>query len=250
VWRHLLNTLLYLVIITPLLVITLRKREKSNIRYAILFAAFFLVGSLIRVAPFEFESIQFSTRSMWNWSGKLYATVFSIIFVLSYRKIPLAEYGVTWRQQPFSIMPCLILTTFMIASGFVIGSLTGIGSRFNVEYLSFQLTMPGFDEEIFFRGIGLALLNRALGKNWDLFGAKVGWGLIIISLLFSVVHAVSLTAQLELRFDLFEGLLTLLSGFLLGWLRERSGSLVFPIAAHNLGNVALNLLSALCPLPY
>jgi membrane protease YdiL (CAAX protease family) len=74
--------------------------------------------------------------------------------------------------------------------------------------------------------------------------------LIIISLLFGLVHGVSLTAQLEWRFDLFEGLFTVFSGFLLGWLRERSGSLLFPIAAHNLGNVALNLLAALCPLPF
>jgi membrane protease YdiL (CAAX protease family) len=43
---------------------------------------------------------------------------------------------------------------------------------------------------------------------------------------------------MKLKIDLFSVLLTAFAGFLLGWLRERSGSLVLPIAAHNLGNTA------------
>ena len=85
-YRGLLSRLLCLVIITPLVVIALRKREKSNIRYVLLFAAFFLIGSLIRGLPFYFESINFSKHAMWNWSGKFYAMLISILFVLFYRK--------------------------------------------------------------------------------------------------------------------------------------------------------------------
>lgn len=236
--RNLLVQLLWLAIITPLVVIALRKRDKRNIRYVLLFAAFFVVGGLIRVAPGHFESIQF-THTMYNWSGKFYAMLFSIVFVLFYRKITLAEYGVTWRQQPSSSMPCLLLTTFMIAGGFILGLFIDSDYRFSMEDLFFNLTMPGFDEEIFFRGIGLALLNRAFGKTRNLFGAKIGWGLIIISLLFGLVHGVDLTAQLRLRIDLFNGLFTVFTGFIMGWLRERSGSLILPIAVHNLGDTAI-----------
>jgi len=91
---------------------------------------------------------------------------------------------------------------------------------------------------LFYRGVGLALLNRAFGKNRYLFGARIGWGLIIVSVLFGLVHGVGLTDQLKLEIDLSGVLLTAGAGFLLGWLRERSGSLVLPIAAHNLGNTA------------
>jgi membrane protease YdiL (CAAX protease family) len=227
--------LLHLTIITPFIVFALRRREKSNIQYVLLFAAFFLIGSLIRGLPFYFKSIDFE-HTMWNWEGKFLAMVFSIIFVLFYRKIPLAEYGLTWRHQPSSLMPCLILTTYYVAAGFIIGLLTYSGYGFSLEYLFFELSMPGLDEEIFYRGVGLALLNRAFGKNRDLFGAKIGWGLIIISLLFGLIHGVYFSDGLKLEVDLFSVLLTAISGFLLGWLRERSGSLVLPIAAHNLGN--------------
>ena len=234
--RSLLSRLLCLAIVTPLMVLALRKRDKRNIRYVLLFAVFFLIGSFIRGLPFYIESINFSKHLMWNWSGKFYAMVFSIIFVLFYRKIPIAEYGVTWRQQPSSIMPCLILITFYIAAGFIIGLLTDSGYDISIEYIFFELSMPGLDEEIFYRGIGLTLLNRAFGKSQNLFGAKIGWGLIIISLLFGLAHGVDLTEQMNLKIDLFSVLLTAFAGFLLGWLRERSGSLVLPIAAHNLGN--------------
>jgi len=224
----LLTRLLHLAIITPLVVLALRKREKRNIQYVLLFAVFFLIGSLIRGVAF--------LGWAWNWEGKFSAMVFSIVFVLIYRKIPLAEYGVTWRHQPSSLMPCLILTTFYIAAGFIIGLLTDSGYDITTEYLLFELSMPGLDEEIFYRGIGLALMNRAFGKNQNLFGAKIGWGLIIISVLFGLAHGVGLTDQLRLEVDFFSVSLTAGAGFLLGWLRERSGSLVLPIAAHNLGN--------------
>lgn len=62
--------------------------------------------------------------------------------------------------------------------------------------------MPGLDEETFYRGVALALLNRAFGKNQDLFGARIGWGLIIISVLIGLVHGVGLTDQLKLEIDL------------------------------------------------
>ncbi len=224
-----LNRLLHLAIITPLVVIALRKREKGNIQYVLLFAVFFLIGSLIRGADFM-------AWGAWNWEGKFCVIVFSIVFALSYRKISLAEYGVTWRHHPFSLMPCLVLTTFYITAGFIIGLLTYSGYGLSLEYLFFELSMPGLDEEIFYRGIGLALLNRAFGKNRNLFGAKIGWGLIIISVLFGLAHGEGLTDQLRLEVDLFSVSLTAVAGFLLGWLRERSGSLVLPIAAHNLGN--------------
>ncbi len=231
----LMTQLLHLTIITPFIVIALRKRKKRNIQYILLFAAFFLIGSLIRGVPFYIKSIDF-VHTMWNWGGKFCAMLFSIMFVIIYRKIPLAEYGVTWRHHPSSLMPCLVLTTFYVAAGFIIGLLTYSGYSFSLEYLFFELSMPGLDEEIFYRGVGLALLNKAFGKNKDLFGAKIGWGLIVISLLFGLVHGVHLSDELILRIDLFSVLLTTVSGVLLGWLRERSGSLVLPILAHNLGN--------------
>lgn len=236
----LMTQLLRLVIITPFLVIALRKREKRNIQYVLLFAAFFLIGGLIRGVPFYFKSVNFA-HTMWNWEGKFCAIVFSIMFVLIYRKIPLAEYGVTWKHHPSSLMPCLILTTFYISAGFIIGLLTHSGYDFSLETLFFELSMPGLDEEIFFRGVGLTLLNKAFGKNQNLFGAKIGWGLIIISLLFGLIHGVHLSDGLRLEVDLFSVSLTAFSDFLLGWLRERSGCLVLPIAAHNLGNTVTRL---------
>ncbi|UCD53388.1 MAG: CPBP family intramembrane metalloprotease [Phycisphaerales bacterium] len=227
----LLTRLLHLATITPLVVIALRRRERRNIQYVLLFALFFLTGSLLRGADFL-------GWGAWNWEGKFCVAVFAIVFVLLYRKISFAESGVTWRHQPSSLRPCLVLTTFYVAAGFGIGSLTDSGYGFSTEFLFFELSMPGLDEEIFYRGVGLALLNRAFGKNRNLFGANVGWGLIIISVLFGLVHGVGLTEQLKLEIDLFGVLLTAGAGFLLGWLRERSGSLVLPIAAHNLGNTA------------
>ena len=96
---------------------------------------------------------------------------------------------------------------------------------------------------VFFVSVCSFLLNRAFGNPQNLFGVKIGWVLIIISLLFGLVHGVDLTAQLKLRIDLFNGLFTVFSGFLMGWLRQRSGSLVLPIAVRNLGDLAISAAS-------
>jgi hypothetical protein len=58
--RDLLVQLLWLAIITPLVVIALRKRVKRNIWYVLLCAVFFLISGLIRVAPGHSESIRFT----------------------------------------------------------------------------------------------------------------------------------------------------------------------------------------------
>lgn len=47
-------------IITPFVIIVLRRREKHSIQYVLLFAVFFLIGGLIRGAPFHVETIQFA----------------------------------------------------------------------------------------------------------------------------------------------------------------------------------------------
>jgi hypothetical protein len=77
-------------------------------------------------------------------------------------------------------------------------------------------------EELVFRGVLLALLDRALPQRWRIAGAYIGWGGVALTLSFVALHG--------LRPGLLLGVLP--AALLYLWLRERTGSLLAPIAAH------------------
>jgi len=77
-------------------------------------------------------------------------------------------------------------------------------------------------EELVFRGVLLALLDRALPQRWRIAGAYIGWGGVALTLAFVALHG--------LRPGLLLGVLP--AALLYLWLRERTGSLLAPIAAH------------------
>jgi hypothetical protein len=77
-------------------------------------------------------------------------------------------------------------------------------------------------EELVFRGVLLALLDRALPQRWRIAGAYIGWGGVALTLAFVALHG--------LRPGLLLGVVP--AALLYLWLRERTGSLLAPIAAH------------------
>lgn len=87
-------------------------------------------------------------------------------------------------------------------------------------------------EELVFRGVLLALLDRALPQRWRLGGAYIGWGGVVLTLAFVLLHGV--------RPGLLLGVLP--AAVLYLWLRERTGSLLAPIAAHLAWNVSVLLV--------
>jgi membrane protease YdiL (CAAX protease family) len=87
-------------------------------------------------------------------------------------------------------------------------------------------------EELVFRGVLLALLDRALPQRWRVAGAYIGWGGIVLTVSFVALHG--------LRPGLLLGVLP--AALLYLWLRERTGSLLAPIAAHLAWNVSVLLV--------
>ena len=187
---------------------------------------------LMRRLPI-FSSLQ------WNWTGKVFAIVASLVFIGLWR-------GISWRETGFaglrkgSWLPLIVLTLFWLAlSGPWIGN-----DPTKTETLLFQLTMPGIDEEIVYRGIMLVLLNRAFGTPWKVLGASVGWGWILTSVLFGLVHSIEFN-QFQFQFSITRLIFPSLSGILMGWIRERTDSLYPAILLHNMGNATQYIVNAL-----
>ncbi len=93
--------------------------------------------------------------------------------------------------------------------------------------------MPGVAEELIYRGLLLGLLNKISESKFKFLGTNFGWGAILTSIVFGLMHGAQLGDNYQLQLDFITILLTGFYGFIYALIKERSGSLVFPIIAHN-----------------
>ena len=169
----------------------------------------------------------------WNWQGKALALGGSLLIAAT------AWFG--WRRTgiTFNQGAAPRCATWLVIAGavlaFVVVGLVFPNEPVNANTLAFQATMPGLEEEVFYRGILLLALNEAFTKRWRVAGVSVGWAALLTTILFGCAHAVSYSES-GFTFDLFPFLVTALPALVLVWLRERTGSVVWPIVVHNIAN--------------
>jgi membrane protease YdiL (CAAX protease family) len=103
----------------------------------------------------------------------------------------------------------------------------------------------GFGEEIFFRGYIQSRVNEAFGRPWRFMAVEFGFGLIVSSLLFGLIHAMNTVDYFSGRWDFswWWLLFNFFSGLFFGCMRERTGSIVAGGVQHGLFDVLARLPS-------
>ncbi len=176
--------------------------------------------------------------SDWNWQGKLLA----LAATLAIAALPIFGWdrvGLTLAQAPGSLKSALPVLVLYCA--FFVGIAVAFpGGTASGEDIAFQLTMPGLEEEPFYRGILLFALDRAFAGRVRFLSVDWGWGAVLSCLLFGVAHAFGFSNG-QFSFDALTMALTALPSFIAVWLRLRTGSLLLPILGHNFGN-AISML--------
>lgn len=175
----------------------------------------------------------------WNWQGKLLALAATLAIAalpaFGWRKV-----GLTLVQTAGSLKASIPVALLYCA--FFAGLALALPSEpADAETVAFQLTMPGLEEEPFYRGILLFALDRAFTGRVRLLGVEWGWGAVLSCALFGLAHAFGY-ARGGFTFDALTMALTALLSLIAVWLRLRTGSLVLPVALHNVGNASSLLL--------
>lgn len=157
-----------------------------------------------------------------DWGGALilsFSNVAALVLLaLFLRKNP------TCREQPASAHRILFFFLIFIALAILSALTLPLGKQ--VSGFTFGLFATGFGEEILFRGYIQSRLNRALGRPFSFCGVGWGFGVIIAAILFGAMHFFHGTGTL------WWGLWTIFAGLVLGFLREKTGSIVAPGIAH------------------
>ncbi|VAV84151.1 hypothetical protein MNBD_BACTEROID02-494 [hydrothermal vent metagenome] len=231
--------LIYLLLILPLLIIG-KKKENWKKHYLIIFSVYLILDMVITSLPIQFEFLDFINLKM-NWTGKVFSYLLAIIFLLSYHKISLKEFGITFTQKDnskkFAIRTTLIVTLLMILYCIFIGRY-----KSSIENIMFQLTMPSIIEEVAVRGILLTLLSMVFIKNFKIGKTHFGMGVIITAVLFGLWHGLSISNEFEISMYWIPFIYTGIMGFVLALVKEKTGSLLFPIIIHLIMNILPNTM--------
>lgn len=169
----------------------------------------------------------------WNWQGKLLALAATLAIAAS-PAFGLRRVGLTIAQEPGSLKAALPVAALYCAF-FVVIALAFPDGRSSGEEISFQLTMPGLEEEPFYRGILLFALDQAFTGRKRILGVDWGWGAVLACFLFGMAHAFGFSHG-SFSFDPMTMALTAIPSFIAVWLRLRTGSLLLPVLLHNFGN--------------
>ena len=224
---------------------------KKSIKYwyvLLLFIAIGLVDNLLHITTELYPQVQIIKYHTWNnalgcnWSAKLYSVVFALILLIPLnRLITSDEIGLRFHQNSNSIQFSLLGVLLFFVSSTFFGFLNPKGP-FDVNTLLYEAIMPGLNEEIIYRGFLLVLLNKLFERKFKLLKTSFGWGAILTSIVFGILHGFRLTDTYHFQFDFLIIIGTGLNGFIFALIKERSGSLVFPIIAHNTSNFFLFLI--------
>ncbi len=169
----------------------------------------------------------------WNWQGKLLALAATLAIAglpaFGWRRV-----GLTLAQAPGSLRAALPVLA-LYCGFFVVIALVFPGDPASGEDVAFQLTLPGLEEEPFYRGILLFALDRAFAGRVRFLGVDWGWGAVLSCVLFGMTHAFGFSNG-AFSLDPMIMALTALPAFIGVWLRLRTGSLLLPVVMHNFGN--------------
>jgi membrane protease YdiL (CAAX protease family) len=221
-----------------LIVLSFKSFDKRlTIAFGLLFAAYLGLDDLVTGLPSGSAAFSF-VDGEWNWSGKIYSLLLSVVVVLGLGIKPRAM-GLTLAQR--NLTASLIALFLLILWGLSLG-LVFKPAAASVETLAFQALMPGLAEELVYRGIAPALLlGLVRGKESP---QGIPWAVVFITaLVFGIWHGLGYS-DAGFSFDPMSALFPFIGSIAGGWLRFSSGSLLFPILAHSVANVAFHLTAS------
>lgn len=151
------------------------------------------------------------------------------------------DIGLQWRQAPASFRPALLVTLLLCGFSALLEWKQNACPVPALEQALYLLTFSGLSEEPFFRGLFPRLLSLTFSQSWRFLGIRLGWTEVLATTLFATTHSLCLVSG-ELSLSLWAFIVAGVQSIGFVWLRERTGSLVWPIIAHNTSKLIYTFL--------
>jgi membrane protease YdiL (CAAX protease family) len=239
--KSIIESFIHFLFILPLILFFVKKWDKGKIFLLGLFLLFFITNQFLLKLPIFFSEFNF-TKTWWNFSGKIYAIFGSLLLYFIFQKHLKTNDYITVKQT--SLKPVLLVFLLLIVLG-LIEAFLFYNMEWDSEKLLFQLTMPGIDEELMYRGLLLGVLTSLIIDEIKILKFSINPSLWIIGILFGLIHGLTLNENFGLEFKLFHFLKTFVLGTIWGWMTVKSRSILLPIISHNLSNFIPNFIGAI-----
>jgi membrane protease YdiL (CAAX protease family) len=206
-------------------------RRSFNLRWLVIALAVYVLYDFLLTRGFYLIP-HWPAEANWNWLGK-FMSLGGMLAVAALPMFAFERAGITLKQKPG--WPLAFIALIPLTAFYLYFALSANDGPDDLETIAFQWTMPGFDEEVFYRGVLLLAMNEAFRARVNVLGAPIGYGGLLTCVVFGLAHAMGYGAD-GFSFEPVYFLLTGVPSFLLLWMRERTGSIVLPIVAHNIAN--------------
>lgn len=218
--------------------IGLVRRDQFSLPWLLAAAGLVLLNDVLLTNAYGLVPSALPPSNEWNWQGKALALV-ATLAVAALPAFGWRACGFTFRQARCGWKPTVAVSLLYVGL-FLALALMLPNEPASAETLAFQLTMPGFEEELFYRGLLLLTLGRAFTGRLRLLGVEWSWGAILSCALFGMAHAFGYSNG-GFQFDPVTMALTALPSLIAVWLVMRTRSVLLPVVLHNFGN-AISLM--------
>ena len=233
-----------LALLAPLfaLAFLLSGKGKSAVKPVLLFALLF---TLDMACIWSFKLVEFIPAwGKYNWQGKVLEAAWPVLLAFIVPMFAAKRIGLTlpetprsWRTLPIACAAYLLLGIPLL---YLLGAHFSPGNA-DLPTWVYEATMPGLGEEFVYRGVCLMLLNEAFGRPWKFAGIQFGWGFIIVTAMFGLIHGVDAKAPGDVHIYWSGMIIPAVTGVVLAWLRERTGSVWPGVLFHNFVNTINDL---------
>ncbi|MEM1135747.1 MAG: CPBP family intramembrane glutamic endopeptidase [Bacteroidota bacterium] len=229
-----------LVLISALPIILLFREKDTNLKKYIGLLTFYHITYVILLfLPIAYTYFSIPESTM-NWVGKIMTIIFSLIFYFMIKNYLNNQDFISSPPSKGTYKKVLLIGLITIAIMCTLTILFSKSKPLNIENLTYQLIMPGLDEELW-RGIILGFLVIVLRSGKFKFGHPAVWAATII---FALNHSLYFQNwELGFAFDAF--IITGALGYILGWMIIYSRSILPALIFHNLINFSTNFIEML-----
>ncbi len=212
----------YVVMIAfPLLWLVISRRNLADYGITLKNLKYHLDVALAAFLPVAIACVPLGLVNYKGWDGAIIMAIveIAVLFVL----------GRTLKKKLTSYAGGVLAgLAFILAANATLGKA--------ISALVFYTFFLGLGEELLFRGYIQSRLNLAFGKPFQFYGVQLGWGILITSLLFGLMHIINLGTLITGHWQLtpWWGFWTFFGGLVLGYVREKTGSIIASTLLHGL----------------
>lgn len=227
---------LQIIIIIIISIFFIKKFNKEIFQNLLLVTFFYLIMALLLVIPIKYNAFNF-TNTNWNFSGKIYAILFSIIFFSIFKQRFKNQNYLKIKPEKKLLKHVFIVFGILILFGFLDGIIFGSPKNLDEEKLLYQFFMPSIDEELAYRGILLSLFSTIVINNIKVIYLKINPSILITALLFAIMHGLKVSENLEITFYSYITCKTFIYGCFWAWITIKTKSILYAMLFHTYSNV-------------